>query len=304
MSDLRTRAAGGGGDRPDIANLPVLLDQMADQFTAAAPKGTEARQIIRDVRTCLQTIPNLDRCAPHSVLGAVMTGTQLGLRPGVLGQYWPLPFWDGRAGGFKAQFILGYQGMIDLAYRHPMVRSLSMETVFEGDEYEVLLGTQRGIHHKPGKAGERGDAVAFYATLETANGGVLFHAMDVEDIRAHRDAFAPRNKAKKIVGPWGSPEDSAEWRGMAKKTCVRQLWKVAPRATEYYPGISTAFEVDGMVRVNTSADAAPLEVSSFEAAGELEGSADPVPEGVDAATGEVGDEYDPTLEPGFGKAAE
>ena len=58
------------------------------------PKGVEAAQLVRDALTAVRTNPKLAECEPNSVLGSLMTCAQLGLRPGVLGHAWLLPFWD------------------------------------------------------------------------------------------------------------------------------------------------------------------------------------------------------------------
>jgi recombination protein RecT len=90
-----------------------LADQirgMEKQFQLAMPRGAEATQLVRDALTALRTIKHLDKCEANSVLGALMTCAQLGLRPGVLGHAWPLPFWDRHSKGYKAQLVIGYQG--------------------------------------------------------------------------------------------------------------------------------------------------------------------------------------------------
>ena len=93
--------------QPSLANQ---IQSMEKQFALAMPKGMEAQQLVRDALTCLRQTPDLALCTPASVLGSLMTCAQLGLRPGVLGHAYLLPFYDKRAGGKVAQLVVGYQG--------------------------------------------------------------------------------------------------------------------------------------------------------------------------------------------------
>ncbi len=104
---LATRRENGGVATNSIADK---IRSMEGQFQAAMPKGAEATQLIRDALTAMRMTKNLSRAEETSVLGALMTCAQLGLRPGVLGHAWLLPFWDGKNRGYKAQLVIGYQG--------------------------------------------------------------------------------------------------------------------------------------------------------------------------------------------------
>src|SRR5438105_2203656 len=102
-NDLRQRVQernGNGGEVATRDQQPATLAQqirgMEEQFKLAMPRGMEAAQLIRDALTAVRTTNNLAKCEATSVLGALMTCAQLGLRPGVLGHAWVLPFWDGR----------------------------------------------------------------------------------------------------------------------------------------------------------------------------------------------------------------
>lgn len=311
MSGLRERAAQAAGkevaERP--AGAPSMRDQiqaMQQQFQMAAPRGVEAAQLVRDALTCLRTIKNLDKAEPASVLGALMTAAQLGLRPGVLGHCWPLPFWDarlewvdetGRArkGGYKAQLIIGYQGLVELAHRSGRVADIVARTVYESDTLDVDYGLADKLVHKPNLLAEdRGEPIAYYAIVRLVNGGHAFYVMSHREMEKYRDENASaKTKDGTIVGPW---RDNFE--GMAHKTCVRQLAKWMPKSTE----LATAIEVDGAVRVDVSPT-----MPATEASVHVEIDAQPA-DGTPAAgiplEGVVmGDgpalEFDPTLEPGW-----
>ncbi|WP_190824734.1 recombination protein RecT [Saccharopolyspora pogona] len=213
----------------------TLADQiraMQPQFQMAMPKGAEAAQLIRDAMTCLRTTPALARCDAASVLGGLMTCAQLGLRPGVLGHAWLIPF------GRQAQLVIGYQGLVELAHRSGQIKSLQARTVYENDTFDVDYGLADSLIHKPAMTGPKGKPVAYYAFAKFVTGGHAFVVMSYDEMETYRD-----QNAKSKTGPW---KDHFE--GMAHKTCVRQLAKWMPRSTEF----ATAIEADNTVRVDTS----------------------------------------------------
>lgn len=286
-STLRAAAAQAAGKDVDrVSEGPTLgqqIQQMQSQFQLAAPKGVEATQLVRDAITCLRTIRNLDKAEPKSVLGALMTAAQLGLRPGVLGQCWPLPFWDGRDRCFKAQLVIGYQGLVELAHRSGKISSLIARTVFENDPaFDVDYGLSDNLIHKPLIGGDRGKPIAYYAVVKLTTGGHAFYVMSHQDMQLYRDKYAPKNKAQEIVGPWRD-----EFEGMAHKTCVRQLAKWMPKSTE----LATAIEVDGAVRVDITPTIPAIEASIHVEIGE---------QPVESEAVQPADEFDPTTDPNWG----
>jgi recombination protein RecT len=148
-NNLEQRMA--ANNAPATQKQPTLANQiqaMEKQFALAMPKGMEAQQLVRDALTCLRQTPDLAQCTPASVLGSLMSCAQLGLRPGVLGHAYLLPFYDKRAGGKVAQLVVGYQGLVELAHRSGQIQSLIARTVYENDEFEVDYGLEDKIVHK------------------------------------------------------------------------------------------------------------------------------------------------------------
>lgn len=270
----RAAAAGNGGGEVavrqplEVAPVRVQIERMEAEFRRAMPAG-EAVQFVRDALTCIQTIKNLDRCEPRSLLGSLMTCAQLGLRPAVLGHAWPLPFWDRGLRGYKAQLIIGYQGYTHLAYESGKVAVVKASTVYEEDFFEWDEGSNEPPEHRRPKLGRpRGDVIGYYSVVQTVMGGTLVHVMDVPEMRQFRDAFAPRGKPDpetgvgKILGPWASEPGEANFDGMAKKTTLRYALKTAPKSAQ----LARAESVDGTVRIDTSVVSEPAAVSAHPAA--------------------------------------
>ncbi|WP_250029704.1 recombination protein RecT [Paractinoplanes maris] len=256
---LATRRENGGVSQNSLADK---IRSMEKQFQLAMPKGAEATQLIRDALTALRTTKNLEKCDADSVLGSLMTCAQLGLRPGVLGHAWVLPFWTSKhhkdendrwVGGHKAQLVIGYQGYIDLAHRAPKVASIIARTAYAGDAFDVDYGIADTIIHKPNLFGERGDPIAYYAIVKYDGGGYAFFVMSHADmLRYRQDNATAKTREGKVFGPW---VDNFE--GMAHKTCVRQLAKWMPKSTE----LAQAIAADEGVRVDLRPQADVAEVT-------------------------------------------
>lgn len=229
---------------PKRATIADQIRAMESQFALAMPRGMEAAQLVRDAITALRTTRNLDKCDAPSVLGALMTCSQLGLRPGVLGHAWVLPYYSTKDRAYRAQLVIGYQGLIDLAHRTGQIASLIAREVHERDHFDVDYGLADSLVHKPLLHGDRGPVIGYYAIVKYQGGGHSFIYASRSDIEQHRDQFAStKSREGKIFGPWVDHFDS-----MALKTVVRELAKWMPKATEFAAAISA----DQGVRVDLS----------------------------------------------------
>lgn len=221
-------------------NRPRSLDSqiraMESQFALAAPRGMEATQLVRDALTCLRQTPALSQCTPQSVLGSLMSCAQLGLRPGVMGQAYLLPFKG------NAQLVIGYQGLVELAHRSGQIKSLIARTVFENDIFEVEYGLEDKLIHKPFMAGEKGKPVAYYAVAKLNSGGHAFFVMSHAEMVTYKN----QNAKSPNRGPWVDNFEAMAW-----KTCVRQLAKWLPKSTEFAQGIAS----DESIRLDLNPDA-------------------------------------------------
>ncbi len=236
-------------------NIESTIMALESRFQQAMPRGMEAAQLVRDAMNVIRANPKLATCVPASVMGALMTCAQLGLRPGIgaLGQAHLIPFWDKnvvvsvdengreRKGGMVAQFVIGYPGMIELANRSGLVDLIVARDVHQNDEFHIDYGTDE-LHHKPAMGG-RGPVIGYYAKFYRMGGNrATFEFMSVADAIEHRDKFATqKNKQGVVWGPWVDHPDA-----MAKKTCIRRIFKWMPKSTD----VQNAIIADETVRVD------------------------------------------------------
>ncbi|HUY47878.1 MAG TPA: recombination protein RecT [Streptosporangiaceae bacterium] len=241
----RAEQAGGGEAAVEKRDAPKtvyeFIEAMKGEMARALPRHLNPDRMARIALTEVRRTPLLARCTQASFGGALMTCAQLGLEPGVSGEAYLLPFRNTKKQCYEVQLIIGYQGMAKLFWQSPLARSLDAQAVYENDEFEYAYGLEPKLVHKPSLAADRGKAIAYYAVAKMAGGGSAFIVMspgDIEKIRV-------RSRAKDD-GPWATDYDA-----MARKTCLRQLFKLLPRS----PELSQALAQDEAVRTDLSAEA-------------------------------------------------
>ncbi|MCO1580525.1 recombinase RecT [Crossiella sp. SN42] len=247
--------AGDTHEEPAARPQPAVeLLEAKTELLAQASTEDFARQLVRDAMTNLRTTNNLAKAEPNSVLGAVMTCAQLRLRP-LNGRAWILPFWDSAAELYRATVVVGYRGLIDLAYRSGFVRTITARAVRQGETFDIDYGTGTVIH-KPLLTGRPGPAYGYYATVEYLTGGRYPLYLTREQIEDHRDRHArARDQRDQLIGPWRTDFDA-----MARKTPLRLLLGDVPAEATSQP-LATALAIDGRLRVDLTPEADPAAVS-------------------------------------------
>ena len=107
---------------------------------------------------------------PNSLIRSVMQSSQLGLEVGGhLGQAYLVPFKS------EINLIVGYRGLLSLARRSGEITSINAEIVYEKDEFDLSLGLEPKVIHKPFLKGERGEPVLVYMSAHFKDGGHISH---------------------------------------------------------------------------------------------------------------------------------
>lgn len=214
------KAKQGKSSETTIAGM--LADpRVKSQLELAIPKHLTPDRLARVAMTEIRQSPNLMKCKPESLLGAIMKATGLGLEVGSsIGESYLVPYKT------EATFIIGYKGLIKLALQSGSVKSIQAHCVYENDEFEYQLGLHEILNHKPALS-NRGKLLAVYGIAHLTNGGTQFEVMSVEDVEAIRQGSPGRN--------------SDAWKGhfseMARKTVVRRLCKFLPLSPEAHSGV-------------------------------------------------------------------
>lgn len=223
---------------------------MESRLVDAMAKGLDVNTLVGDAITAMRQTPRLVECSEPTFFGALMTAAQLGLRPNVgsLGHGWILPYWSTKNSGYEAQWVLGYQGMVELGYKSGLVAKIATDTIYSNETYRIRRGTHDELVHEPIlDPDERGDMIAHYAVVWLTTGQQLWRAMADQDVRKIMERMAARDRNRNIVGPWAN-----DYLPMAQKTPLRALWRFMPKT----PTLALALSTDETVRQGMEPDAA------------------------------------------------
>ena len=229
MTDLST-AAVAVKKNPTIRDL-VQAQQPAieAQLAGALNSGAFVRAAISEISKS----PELQQATPASVLGAIMLAAQLKLEIGpALGHYWLTPRKD--HGQWTCLPIIGYTGLIELAYRSGRVLKIETFVVRKGDLFEYGANSERGRYFdwRPADFDQSREWTDVVVTAQIAGGGVVWETLPKEKILARRPAGWEK-------GPWKSNEVE-----MARKTLVREVAPYLPKSTEFGLAVQVTRQVE------------------------------------------------------------
>lgn len=216
-------------------DVQALMTSMTPAFQAALGSKRMAERFARVALTLLRSNPRLAESSAPSLLGALMQGAQLVLDFG-LNEAYLVPYWSNKMNSYEVTFQIGYQGYVSLFYRHPLAQELYAETVYSNDEFRIVKGTERSIHHVP-TSQEKGNVIGFYAVARLKTGAFNFDYMTKDEMDAHRDQYTQKTKDGRN-NFWDK-----HYEAMAQKTVVKRVLKLMPKAID----MAVAMEVDGSI---------------------------------------------------------
>jgi recombination protein RecT len=243
MTTEQLRAVATRQAAPKTTNFPALLEQYKGEIARALPKHLNADTMTRIALTCFRMNPKLSECTPPSVFACVVQASQLGLRPGLLGECYLIPYKRKFKEGnqwreqMECQLQVGYQGLLELVRRSGLVESIAAYVVHERDTWSVHYGTNPGIEHVPNFDGDPGAVKLLYAVAKIKGGGTHVEVMTVRQIEAIRDRSQNVRSAKQFgkETPWDT-----DFEEMARKTVIRRICKYLPKS----PDLALAMAVD------------------------------------------------------------
>lgn len=221
---------------------PKMKDLVLAQKTAIETQLAGALNSGAFVRAAISTIqndPKLQQATPASVLGAIMLAAQLKLEIGsALGYFYLTPrqesFKD-ENGAWQKRWvclpIIGFQGLIELAYRTGRIEKIETLLVRDGDRFEHGANSERGrfFDWAPADYEETRPWTGGIVTAKLLGAGTIWAYMPKAKVLARKPAKTDR-------GPWIDHEEE-----MAKKTLVREVAPYLPKSTEF----AKAVEADG-----------------------------------------------------------
>ena len=205
-----------------------------------------ANSFISSVISVANGNPQLRKAEPMSIIGAAMVAStmQLQVIP-TLGQCYIIPY------GSKAQFQVGYLGLLQLCQRSGQFKKILAAPVHEG---EYISGDEFDEDYIFDRTKRKSDKVIGYmAKFELLNGFTKVAYWDIDKVKSHATKFSQAFRAG-YNSPWKSDFDA-----MAQKTVLKSILKFAPKSIEMQNAV--AFD-QAVVNTNTS-DVQDLDIDAF-----------------------------------------
>lgn len=201
-------------------------EQFREQVASVLPECATAQRFVRVALTTLTRTPKLAQCEQASFFRCLLDLAQWGLEPDGRRAHL-IPFENRKRGVTECQLIIDYKGLVELAYRSGVVKSIHADVVRRGDIFAFNLGNieahvpwfLRTDQDKPDKPGE---VFAAYARCVLDDGAVSVAILSHDEVESIRKRSRAGN-----AGPWVT-----DWQEMAKKTAFRRLSKWIPLSAE------------------------------------------------------------------------
>lgn len=257
------------------------LRAMTGDF-AKAKRGLDADTLVSDACVALSRVEGLWEAEPSTVLGAVMTAAQLGLRIGVLGQSFLLPFWSRQDGVQKAQLVIGYQGYVQLCYSGGRVVDMASEIVYQKEADAGKFRFHRTedrphLFHEPDISIDSRDSCplchelnpdcenlnnhgelihGFYAQARVKGGGFnVTRPWGLKMMLSHRARYTKKDRNGRPPWFWTHNFPAA-----GRKTMARELTRLLPKTTD----LANALYADEGVRSTWSPRTQPGDATEHE----------------------------------------
>lgn len=242
----------------DVVNKAI--ERQLPRFQAVIPKGFDPARFSNLVLTAVKAKPELLECfatekGKVSLLLAAMQAATIGLEPDTpLQEAWLLP--RRIKGTMEAQLSIGYRGLLKLARRSGLVKTVFADVVREGDTFRYARGLEQDVfEHVPAPSERRGELTHAYAIIRYKDGSADFEVLDKAQVHKHRAQSDSWKGTGREYSPWTKWEDE-----MWAKTALRSLLKTAPLTAETASAVeaderSLALSGDHILTIDESDDA-------------------------------------------------
>jgi recombination protein RecT len=207
-----------------IAVLNRDLESFRGRFQQALPPSTiTVNQLIQTVVFCCERTPRLFDCTRESLFQSALTAANLGLVvDGVTGQGYLIPRKESASGLQKAQFQIGYKGVVSLAGRSSWI--ITAHEVRENDPFRIIEGSEGCIQHEivAFTKALRGKVIGAYAIAKSKHFPSAAKWMSLDEI------FEIRNKSAAFASNPNRSVWTTDTLSMILKTPMLALGKRLP----------------------------------------------------------------------------
>lgn len=262
MNTALRSVATGQAEKPQQSILTLLENpKVAKGMAAVAGKYLQPDKMLRLCINAVHKTPDLLKCDPKTVLGAMMASAALDLEPNTVQQQaFLIPYARNKKVGdewvkvYDCQFQIGARGFRTLAYRSPLIKSLEAEAIRKGDHWKHRVGSQAFLEFEKSLT-DRGDLIGAFSYARLADGLEIACVLPLEEIlkirgrsetyralvanaeKSRNDQERQRNELKLAETPWVMWLDD-----MAAKSATKKHAKQLP--LDAAPALAVAAEID------------------------------------------------------------
>jgi recombination protein RecT len=222
------------------ADLVSFFEKSSKQLLNALPKHIGADRMIRLAATAWSRSADLQKCDLISLFGSTLTAAQLGLELGVGGQGYLVPYFNSKKKHFEAQFIPGWQGIVDLVARAGRA-VVWTGAVYRGDHFDWELGSNPRCVHKPDSDSDDWDDLEYVYAIGKINGT----DMPVIEVWSKARIIRHLNKYNKVgANHYALKDGYKNFEMYARKVPLLQVMKYMPKSVEIQKAIDVAQAAD------------------------------------------------------------
>lgn len=249
------RAVATGQAETKQQGILALLEnpKVAKGMAAVAGKYLQPEKMLRLCINAVHKTPDLLKCDPKTVLGAMMASAALDLEPNTVQQQaFLIPYARNKKVGddwvkvYDCQFQIGARGFRTLAYRSPLIKSLEAEAIRKGDHWKHRVGSQAFLEFEKALT-DRGDLIGAFSYARLADGLEIACVLPLEEIlkirgrsetyrallagieKTRNDQERARAEAKLAETPWVMWLDDMAAKSATKKHAKQLPLDAAPQ---------------------------------------------------------------------------
>lgn len=211
-------------DNERIVNFPSLLLKQKERVVNALPAHIDINRMMSLAMSAYRANIDLGKCDPDTVLGAIIKCAQLGLEPNSRGQAYLIPYYNKQTGIHECQLVPGWRGLVDLV-NNAGKAAVTSGAVFEGDEFDLQLGTSPALKITPRFQHDTPDKITHFWAIGEIFGAErpIIEVWSTGRVEKHRDKY---NKVGKRHYSF------REWEMYGRKVVVLQVLKYLPQSPE------------------------------------------------------------------------
>jgi len=249
------RAVATGQAETKQQGILTLLEnpKVVKGMAAVAGKYLQPEKMLRLCINAVHKTPDLMKCDPKTVLGAMMASAALDLEPNTVQQQaFLIPYARNKKVGdewvkvYDCQFQIGARGFRTLAYRSPIIKSLEAEAIRKGDHWKHRVGSQGMLEFEKALT-DRGELIGAFSYARLADGAEVACVLPLEEIlkirarsetfraltagieRARNDQERQKAEAKLAETPWVMWLDDMAAKSATKKHAKQLPLDAAPQ---------------------------------------------------------------------------